>query len=97
MLDCLSIDVCRLGLEVEQKPQLKARIRNRNIDCVRLRLLFGLGYIRVIVNIEDAPNTVITEIIVPVTSSVLLGLSHQLDSARNHGLWTRRRGQFPTG
>lgn len=52
--------------EVENQPQLDAGIGNREFNSVIACRLFGLGKIRMLVNVEDAPDGIEFQVLVPL-------------------------------
>jgi hypothetical protein len=53
------IKVGMLLLEMQQTPQFEARVRDGQMNLVRLSLIHGLRYVRMNVHVEYAPNFVI--------------------------------------
>ena len=73
-----------LVLEMEQKPEFKARIRNGELNFIRLRLLLRFGYKRMFVDVEDTPNVIVSEVRVP--AGVARRLFLELNRPFNDGL-----------
>jgi len=58
-LGALPLKVGGLVLEVQQRPEFEARIRDRQVDAIVARLLAGVRKVRMGVDIEDAPDFVV--------------------------------------
>jgi hypothetical protein len=85
VLHCLPLDMGGLVLKMEQKPQLKARIGNREMNCVRLGLLFGLWHEWVFIDVEHAPDAVIAQVVTLTASGFALGLFLPLHRSPDNG------------
>jgi hypothetical protein len=94
VLNSFPVYVRCLILKVEQQPQLKARIRDCDLDSVIARQLPGLLHIRVFVNVKYAPDTVESEILIPAPLSFTLGLFLHLDSLFDHAFGHAARNDF---
>src|SRR5689334_18352016 len=53
--------------EMEEQPELEARIRDRQLDAVIPRHLPGIGDLGMLIYIEDAPDRVIGEVLVTLS------------------------------
>jgi hypothetical protein len=82
-----------LILEMQQYPQLKARVRYSGVDLVVSRLLFRLCYKWMLVDIEDAPNLVILQVPVFIPFGVSLGSSLLLNRALHQRFWHSPRAK----
>jgi hypothetical protein len=67
----LPFDVSALILEMQQGPELEARIRHRELDPVVLCQPHGLIQVGMHVNIEDTPNLVVEKIVVSFSSGFI--------------------------
>lgn len=81
--DChrATLDVRALILEVEQSPQLEARVRYSQLDAVVLSELPGLIEIGMLVDVEDAPNLIEQQVVVSLPPGLGRGFS-----TKSHGL-----------
>src|SRR6266566_6824374 len=59
MLRCLALQVCGPVLEVEDEPELEARIRDGEVEAVPVCKGDGLGEVRMLVTVEHAPDLVV--------------------------------------
>jgi len=73
ILSGVTVDVGRLILEVDDEPQLDARIRHHDLDSVRTGELDGVCNVGMLINIEHAPNGGIAPAPAPV--GLALGLA----------------------
>lgn len=58
----VTIDVSGLILEMEQEPQLDARIRHRKLDAMRPGECCGAGQVVVRVDVVEAPDLVVRSV-----------------------------------
>ena len=71
------IDVRRLIVDVQHKPKLDARIGHRNLDATLPCVVYGSRYVRMLVDVEHAPDLVEVLIAAPgsaPSSHVLRGM-----------------------
>jgi hypothetical protein len=74
LLRFVALDVRRLILEVEERPELEAGIRDRNADAFSLGFPARILKPRVLVDVEDAPDFVEPKELVACTSRQTLSL-----------------------
>jgi len=82
-----AFDMCRVILEVEKSPELKAGIGDRELDPVVARLLAGVRKVRMLIHVEHAPDFVIRQELVPPALRVALGLPFPRRRSLHEGLW----------
>jgi len=80
------LQVGSLILEMQQRPQLEARIRDREFYAVGSGLLTGIGEVGMNVNVEDTPNLIIAKEIVSSSAGLTVGLLLPCRGALHKGL-----------
>jgi len=69
-----AFEICRVILEVEEGPELKTGIGDRQANPMVARLLTGVRKVRMLVDVEHAPDLIIGQELVPLALRVALGV-----------------------
>lgn len=73
-LQGVAFNVRPLILEVQQQPKLEARIRDGQFDLVSLCFLLRLWYVFMRVHVENAPNLIVSEVVILLSVRLALCL-----------------------
>jgi len=88
-----SLYVGTLIAKVQQRPQLKAGVRDGDINAVIPGLLLGLRHKRVLIYVENTPDMVVLEVVVLLAlctdDSSLLHLRGTFDQRLWHSAWAK--------
>lgn len=81
-----ALQVRRMLLKVQERPELEARIRDRQLDTVVAGLLKGVVKVGMLINVEDAPDLIEPEEVVTPAACFPLRLPLSLGCPFHEGL-----------
>src|SRR5271170_1609803 len=87
----MSLDVSALILKMQQCPKLEAGIRNRDVYAIMARLLLSLGQERMFINVENAPDSIVLQIVILTALGIPVCSFLEIDGPFDQRLWRSAR------